>query len=298
VRTVYNGIDTHKFKPALVPAPSDPKPILAWVGRGPDLRAKRIDKLAAASHQIRDAGIRIWLAEPHGFEKVAAVAPEAARSLRETAEVWKGIEREDMPDFFRQVAQSGGAILSTSFSEGLPVALTEAQACGCPAIGTDVKGVNESVRPEHGGVLVPFDSPAGPVAEIVIDTLLDSERMKWRREACAKFARENFSAEGMVRGYLSIFREVLETPRAESVAARLRYWSSPVREWRTYIETRWSVGQSQFETSQNLAVRGEWELAAAAARASARTCPTLYLNRKRFMHLSSVFSHGQNTSAG
>lgn len=301
VRTVLNGIDTRLFRPvparepdarqspsAATPgADSSAGPIVAWVGRANDMVHKRIDKFAAVAPLLRAAGVRLWLADPSGFEEVEKVAPEAARTLREHAEVWRAVPREELPRFFRAVAASGGCVVSTSVREGLPMALIEAQACGCPVTGTDVRGVNEVVRPEHGGVLYPFELDAEALAKLLLDALADQAGMSRRREACARFALEKFSLERMARDYSDVYREALARPRTP-LAVRARLWLAPLVNWQEYVERRWTAGERQYETSLRLAERGEGELASAAARLSLVTCPTLYARPRRLARLLKI----------
>jgi len=288
VHTVYNGIDTEQFRPA-AEIPSGMRagggPIIAWVGRGPDLRAKRIDKLAAIAPMLYEAGIRLWLAESHGFEQVAAVAPDAALALRETAEFWAHVPRTEIANFYRKVAVSGGCIISTSYSEGFGLAIVEAQACGCPTVGTDVRGVNEVISPAHGGVLFPFDMEAGNLARLVIETVSDKERMRERRRQSFGFAHTTFSAARMAKDYLRIYEEILRRPRRNLSRTHARFMLAPLANWREYVAHRWSAGQYQYEMSRQLAAHGESRLASAAARASIETCPTLYGKPQRLSHL-------------
>ncbi|HEY0077656.1 MAG TPA: glycosyltransferase family 4 protein [Pyrinomonadaceae bacterium] len=315
VQTVLNGIDTNLFKPVadasatdadasiaftssnnateasapgIFDAPSASAPIVAWVGRANDMVHKRIDRLAAVAPALRAAGVRIWIADPTGFAEVEAVAPDAARTLRPLAEVWGAVTKEKLPAFFRAVATSGGCVLSTSVREGLPMALIEAQACGCPVVGSDVRGVNEVVRPEHGGLLYPFGLEADQLAKLLLDTLGDREAMRERREACARFAHEQFSLRRMARDYTRIYGEALEARSRRSARTHARLWLAPLLDWDDYVERRWTAGVRQYETSRKLAGQGERALAAAAARLSFVTCPTIYARPARLAHLLKI----------
>ncbi|MDQ3686910.1 MAG: glycosyltransferase family 4 protein [Acidobacteriota bacterium] len=282
-QVVLNGIDTCAFKPADEAKPTSP-PIIAWVGRGVD-DVKEIGKFAAVAPTLYASGLRVQLAEPYGAEKVEAALPGATGELPRVADFWGAVPREKMPDFYREVAASGGCVISTSSREGLPLALIEAQACGCPVIGADVRGVNECVAPEHGGVLYPFDIEAGRLASLVLDTLRDEGRMRWRREASARYARERFNLTRMAEDYLRVYEGVKNSKR-QSLARIYRWFPlASLLSWRDYVESRWVPGHSQYETSRRLAERGEWALAGASARASLATCPTLYLRPRRMAYL-------------
>jgi len=251
---------------------------------------KRIDKFAAVAPALHSAGLRIRLADPYGPDEVEKVVPDAARSLRPVAEFWGAVSKDKLPAFFQEVADSGGCVLSTSISEGLPMALLEAQACGCPVIGTNVRGVNEVVVREFGGVLYPFETSPAELVSLVLDTLRDAEGMRLRREACARRALEKFSLERMAEDYLRIYREALDARRRRrSVGLRVGLWFAPLLHWSDYIERRWSAGNCHYEASRKLSQAGEGELARATARLSLVTCPSLYMRPERLAHLLKTF---------
>jgi glycosyltransferase involved in cell wall biosynthesis len=284
VSVIHNGINTERFKPDdSVPATSPP--IVAWVGRGNDANQKRIDKLADVAPLIKAAGFRLWLIEPHGAEAIDKVLPGVGSSLLPLADFWGGVPFERMPDLYREIAASGGLILSTSKFEGLPMSLLEAQACGCPVIGPDVQGVNECVRPEHGGLLYPFEMEPEALARLITETLNDKERMRAMQEDAARYMREHFSLERMAGDYLRLYNEAVEKRRS-SVAA-LRSWLRRARRlrWEQYVEQNWTAGERQFELSRELAARGDWRLAAVVARNALFTCPTLFTRPPRAFHL-------------
>jgi len=284
VTRIYNGIDLERFSPEGRKADGG-KPIVAWVGRGSDLEQKRIDLLAGAAKELVAAGLRLWIADPDGPAKVVA---SAAQALEPIAERWGKVAWDQMPGFYRDVAASGGVVLSTAAFEGLPLSLAEAQACGSPVIGADVRGVNECVRPEKGGVLYPADIAPARLAELIVETVRDSAAMEHRRQACAGFAAECFGLERMVDEHLAAYEAAMERRRAawrvfgKGWTDSITHRSDRYSEWRMIPATR------QYEASVELADRGERRTAAAAARAAFTTCPALFRKGERMRHLVGV----------
>ena len=285
--TILNGVDLGKFKPSENAAATLP-PIVAWIGRGDDMVHKRIDKFAAIAPILHEAGVRLWIADSRGPQEVEKVSPDAVRTLLPIAEFWGTVSKERLPNFFQEIAASGGCIVSTSVREGLPMALLEAQACGCPVIGTDVRGVNEVVDPAHGGVLYPFEIEAEQLADLVRDTVHDTEQMRWRREACARRVREQFSLERMAQDYLRVYEEALNAEHRHRAGMRVRLWLAPLLNWRDYVERRWTAGHCHYEVARKLAEQEEWGLASSAAWLSLETCPTLYARPGRLAHLLKI----------
>jgi glycosyltransferase involved in cell wall biosynthesis len=294
VSTVTLGIETDEFKADEMRAGTAP-PIIAWVGRGIAVEQKRIDKLAAIAPALKRAGFRLWLAEASGAKSVAHVLPGAAEVLEPLADVWCGVPRTEMPEFFRTIAASGGCVVSTSSYEGLGLAYVEAQACGCPVIAPDVRGVNEAVRPEHGGVLYPFEIETEELARLVIATVQDQEGMKRRRESGMRFAREQFGLKRMTDEHLQIYERVLKEPRASSLESyrRFRLLLHP----KSYILHNWSAAHALYESSREFAARGEERLAAIAARTSLAMCPTLYMRPRRLAHMLKTQLRSANARA-
>jgi glycosyltransferase involved in cell wall biosynthesis len=283
IQVVANGIDTDRFTPALGTVSA--RPIVVWVGRGGAAR-KRLQAFAAIAPRLQQAGVRVWVLDQQGPETLAATFPEAAASLKAAAERWHGAGVAEMPQIYRDVAASGGCIVSTASMEGLPLTLLEAQACGCVAIGGDVLGVNECVVPELGGVLYPLDTPPQQLATLIIDTVSDREGMRRRQAQALAYAREAFSVRRMAADYLRIYNDapfgVVDDLRARW-RARLRL--SPIAHRSAYMGQRCGVGYRQYATSQQLADAGEARLAMASCRASLHTSPTIFLKPARLAHL-------------
>jgi glycosyltransferase involved in cell wall biosynthesis len=288
VQLVYNGIDLARFHPGETPAATT-SPIIAWVGRGTAVAEKRLERFAALAPALRRAGLRIWLAEPDGPQAVGARLPAAAAALQTAAEFWQAVPPAAMPDFYRAVAASGGCLVTTSAQEAFGLALAEAQACGCPVLGPAVGAIREIVRPEHGGVLYAPNLATEALAALIVATVQDAPRLAWRRVASAAFVRRQFSRERMAREYLRVYQVTARPPLRSRAAWRARWHLSPLLNWPEYLNWRWPVGLTQFETSQQLAAQQvgplAGPLAAAAARAALAMCPSLFLRPRRLAHL-------------
>jgi len=103
----------------------------------------------------------------------------------------------------------GAAVAAlTSDSEGMPVSLMEAGACGVPAVATAVGGVPELVDDGITGLLVPAgDAPALAAA---LERLLRDRDLAARLGAAARRKIEqSFSITGQVDRLLSLWAEVL-----------------------------------------------------------------------------------------
>jgi glycosyltransferase involved in cell wall biosynthesis len=96
------------------------------------------------------------------------------------------------------------AYVLSSVWEGLPIALLEALAAGCPIVSTSVGGVPTVVQPGVNGELVPAgDAPA--LANALVDLLGDSEKLAAYRRGARRLFLERFTIEHMVRAYEKLY---------------------------------------------------------------------------------------------
>jgi glycosyltransferase involved in cell wall biosynthesis len=283
IQVVHNGVDVDRFSPDRR-LPSSP-PIVAWIGRSTS-PLKGFETLAAIAPALHAAGLRLWVMDQHGAARAAELFPRAVATLTPLVERWDGVPYDRMPDLYREVAASGGCVLSTSTAEGLPLALLEAQACGCLVVASDVRGNNECVLPEHGGLLFPLAMSGDAVAAAIIGHLQDPTFVQRERAKAVALVRDRFSIRRMAESYLRLYVETLPAARPTlpaRVRARLRL--SPLVNWGAYLEQRWGVGQRQYEAGCQLIAEGDAGVGAAVTRAAAWTAPTLYLKPRRFARL-------------
>lgn len=117
--------------------------------------------------------------------------------------------------FRRDVAAVIGALdvfVSSSASEGLPLATLEAQFLGVPVVLTSVGGVPEIVEHGRTGLLVPPRNPRA-LAE-GISRLLNDRRLAGSMAAEGRRrVEQGFSLEGMLERYIALYRTAIRTNR-------------------------------------------------------------------------------------
>lgn len=75
------------------------------------------------------------------------------------------LSHEDLVDLYRR----SWLVTSASLAEGWGLTLTEAAACGTPAVATDVNGHRSSVVDGSTGVLVPLEGLGDALADVLLD---------------------------------------------------------------------------------------------------------------------------------
>lgn len=119
-------------------------------------------------------------------------------------------DREDIPEI---LAITDFLVLS-SLWEGLPTAIIEAMAAGCPVVATAVGGSPELIIEGQTGFLVrPRDSRA--LAQKMRLLLEDPKLCKNMGKAGAERAKEYFSLERMVREYESLYKRFMSKNRPQ-----------------------------------------------------------------------------------
>jgi glycosyltransferase involved in cell wall biosynthesis len=166
------------------------RPVVIWLGRFTEV--KRPDRVAELARGLPD------------YQFVMAGGGELEASFRKLGIAnlhslgWQ--KKEDM----WAIADLG---LSTSDSEGMPLALIEAQMAGVPVVSTDVGSVSEIVADGETGKLVPRSGEGMSRAIVeVIEGLKKSDAMK---VSSRERAERLFSVRTMVDAHERLYGELL-----------------------------------------------------------------------------------------
>ncbi len=104
----------------------------------------------------------------------------------------------------------------SSDSEGLPIALLEAMACGLPAVVTGVGAMPEVVERGRSGIVVP-PGDREALAQAIGTLGSDASPREALGAAARRRVQERYSAETMARAYEALYRKVLGIPPSAGV---------------------------------------------------------------------------------
>jgi glycosyltransferase involved in cell wall biosynthesis len=104
--------------------------------------------------------------------------------------------------------------MMSSIFEGLPIALLEAMAYGCPVISTDAGGIKEVIRDDRDGLLCSVNQPERLV-QFALQLLGDTQKSSSLRHQSRRRMEEKFSMNVMVEQIEKAYRSILDSSRIE-----------------------------------------------------------------------------------
>ena len=198
------GIDTERFSPGGEKA--DP-PYIVCVARLEPVKNHAL--LLQACALLRDQGVSyrcVLLGD--GRARAQVEAEHARLGLNGNVRLEGAAEQDQVRNSLRRAAL---CVLSSN-SEGMPVSLMEAAACGVPAVATAVGGVPELVQHEETGLVVPPGDSAALAA--ALEQLL---RDPARRERYGTAARQRALARYSVTTQVDRLVEVWTRAIGEAI---------------------------------------------------------------------------------
>ncbi len=211
---VYNGVDISRFARHERVAEPRERLIVGSVGRLS--HEKGYDVLIEAYAEIApDApDTELWLVGD-GAER--PVLKDQARGLGLEGRVRFFGLRDDVPELLIQM----DLFVLPSRTEGLPVAVLEAMACGLAVVATEVGGVPEVVAADRTGLLVSPEEPdalAGAMERLVGDAELRADMGRKGRKTVA----ERFSLKAAARQHEALYERLLKEKGVRLESDRVR----------------------------------------------------------------------------
>jgi glycosyltransferase involved in cell wall biosynthesis len=209
VEVIPPGLDP-RFSPGGDPSPS---PLVLGVGRL--MPVKRFDRLIRAVVEARRQAPELTLT-------LVGTGPER-NALRE---VVRSLDADSFVTFVGRVSDAelidlyrkAWAVCSTSVREGWGMTLTEAAACGTPAIATRIPGHVDAIAEGVSGLLA--DDDAGMVANLV--ALVNDPVLRTRLRTGALSHAAQFNWTTTATRILQTLAEEAKRHRAHSLLAPLR----------------------------------------------------------------------------
>lgn len=148
---VHNGVDTELFRPG----PREPElgsaPVLLFVGEARKKKGLPVLLEAYARVTKHFTGAKLVLVGGVRADDAEILDVFARKHPGVITRVVSVVEQQQLPRYYR----SASLFVMPSLRDGLPNALLEAMACGCPIVASDVGGIPDAVRDGVEGRLVP-----------------------------------------------------------------------------------------------------------------------------------------------
>jgi len=190
MKVIYNGVDTERFRPSTQRLPHKPFRLLyvgSWISR------KGVDLLAPIMRELGD-----------GFELCYTGGPAAQRDRRDMPPNMRDIGRLQGDDAVVAAMQDADAFLFPSRSEGHPLVVIEAMACGVPAIATRGSSLVEVVEDGLNGTLCRRDDVTA-FAEAARNTACDIDTYEQLRSHARTLVCSRFSVDAMIADYVKCY---------------------------------------------------------------------------------------------
>ncbi len=110
------------------------------------------------------------------------------------------LTREKVIPYYQQAK----VLLYPSQSEGMPLTILEAMACGLPVVGSGIESIAEIITSGQDGCLLEDNKPESMATAIAL-------AQKIAPEVCRRTVEEHFSLETMYQGYSQLYQKFMAT---------------------------------------------------------------------------------------
>ena len=168
---------------------------------------KNIDMIILALSLLEDAEIEwVHFGQGEEKEKLERLAKELLEPMKNIKYEFKGfVTNEQILNYYGESRPS--CFITTSLTEGSPVSMQEALACGIPLIGTDVGGIYEMI--EGNGYLLSKEPTPEETADAIckIYNLSETEHYAMSKKSLEIWS-EKFDREKNNKQFLSILSQL------------------------------------------------------------------------------------------
>jgi glycosyltransferase involved in cell wall biosynthesis len=112
------------------------------------------------------------------------------------------LEEKDLVQFLQKL----DIYIHASLGETMSTAIMQAMACSKPIIASDVPGINNMIKQNQNGLLVPAKN-AGALCNAILQLINDPELSAELATNAFTFATENYSNKKMLQQYKEIFAD-------------------------------------------------------------------------------------------
>lgn len=151
---------------------------------------KRIDRIIGALEKVPEEFEVKWTHIGNGklYEEMLKTADAKLGRKKNISYNFVGaMENSEALTFIKE--QEFALLINTSESEGIPVTMMEAMSFGIPVLGLDVGGVNEIIKNNENGYLLPADADETMISQTLISFLKMSAE---KRQAMCKNAKDTW----------------------------------------------------------------------------------------------------------
>ena len=211
VHLISNGIATDIFYPK-PPSEKPERPILAWLGRAGDLPQKDVLGFLYLVSALRGENYDFWLVD--GDQEIGEHIKRLPKWFGSRIKYTHKMPYSQVADFYRTVAASGGAVISTSGWEAMAFAILEAWACGCPTIVPRARGFEHCEKYE-ASLVYDQENALSQIVDLLPQLQSPARRAELIEKGYQAIAQE-FSGEHMAESYLGLYQTILSGRQGEA----------------------------------------------------------------------------------
>jgi cellulose synthase/poly-beta-1,6-N-acetylglucosamine synthase-like glycosyltransferase/glycosyltransferase involved in cell wall biosynthesis/O-antigen/teichoic acid export membrane protein len=196
---IYNGVDTNIYKPGI----KNKNPLILYVGRLQYYKSLHVLIVAAKKvlHEVPEAEFVI---AGEGEEKANLIKFAEKLGISEKIKFLGKVTEAEKISLF----QKAWVFVNPSFMEGWGITTIEANACGTPAIASNVPGLRDAVRDTKTGLLIRYGKYNG-FGNTIINLIKDEKLRKKMSKESVNWANI-FSWEKSSKDFFNFMFEYLE----------------------------------------------------------------------------------------